>query len=226
MYVLIADHDSSYFQLVGEETLTDADLHKEGIHLRTQVAGPGSCSVVWTKVRIRATEIIDLAAEARTQAIAELQQQLTGDLPASALQFDGRTQYVTIPSIRYDGSHPITLEAFATPDRSRAIVIGDTEQSGVDLGIPDENYTMHAWNGMGYASARSVGPASRLSPTSPAPGCDSLGLWVSTASARGSSRRPAMIALCFPKLASRRVMSSPTTTASPSSSCLISRAGP
>lgn len=159
MYFLVAEHDSSNFRLIGEEILSDADLHPEGIRLHTQVAGPGSCGVVWTKVAISATEIIDLAADSRAKTIAKLQQQLTGKLPSNALEFDGRTQFVTVPSIKYDGSHPITLEAYVTHDRLGSIVVGDTQRSGLAIGVPSEQYNMHAWNGTNYNAAVSADKA-------------------------------------------------------------------
>ena len=36
--------------------------------------------------------------------IAQLNRQLAGDLPQSGLEFDGGIQFVTTPSIRYDGT--------------------------------------------------------------------------------------------------------------------------
>ncbi len=40
------------------------------------------------------------------------------DLTDGALRFDGN-RYVEIPSLKYDGSHPITMEAWVTPDKLR-----------------------------------------------------------------------------------------------------------
>lgn len=146
-----SDHDRD----VGEADITDLPIQKGNVRLMLHTGGAGRQSELLLKqFRIHATKIDPIPPD-ELAMVKELAQQLTGELPSSALEFDGRTQYVTIPSIRYDGSHPITLEAFVTPDRLRVIVIGDTEQSGVDLGIPGQNYTMHAWNGTRYASARS-----------------------------------------------------------------------
>jgi len=156
LYFLVAEHDSSYYRLIGEQTLSDADLHPEGLRLHTQTAGPGACRAVWTHVAIRAEEIVDPAAESRKQILSSLERQLTGELPDSVLEFDGRTQYVSVPSIRYDGSYPVTLEAYVTHDRLRSVVIGDTQQSGFALGVPSTNYNMHAWNGNSYDGAVST----------------------------------------------------------------------
>ena len=159
VYCLFAEADSPVFRLCGTNTVGDDDVRLGGIRLGSATHDEeGLVDVVWKQLTVHADEINPLTPQAAA-LLQLLANQLTGKLSPNALEFDGRTQYVTIPSIRYDGSHPITLEAFATPDGSRAIVIGDTEQSGIDLGIPGENYTMHAWNGTGYASARSNAPA-------------------------------------------------------------------
>lgn len=158
IYYLIAEQGSSYFRMIGEETWSDADVTAEGIRIQTQIAGLGSGSVVWTQLNIHAAEIIDLPSEERLQIIAALQQQLTGDLPMHALEFDGVTNYVTVPSIVYDGSHPITLETYVTHDRFGSVVIGDTQQSGLALGVPGTRYNMHAWNGKNYTPTKSSFP--------------------------------------------------------------------
>lgn len=156
IYFLIAEHDSRYFRLLGEETVSDADVLPDGIQIRCEAFGPWSCQVIWTRVAIRADEIVDTAQENRDQTIADLKRQLTGDVPANALEFNGRNQYVTIPSLKYGGTHPITLEAFVTTDRPFGIVIGDTEKSGLDLVVSSSHYAMQTWNGRGYARARSL----------------------------------------------------------------------
>ena len=63
MYYLVAEEDSSYFRLIGEETLSDADLRPNGIRIMTQTAGPGTTKVVWKKMTIRATGITGLPAD-------------------------------------------------------------------------------------------------------------------------------------------------------------------
>ena len=156
VYFLIAENDSSYFRLVGEETLTNADLQPAGIEMMTRVLGPGTVKVVWTKFKIRATEVVDLAE----QEIVKLQKQLTGDLPATGLEFDGRTQYVTVPSLEYDGSHPITLEAYITPDNGRGIAVGDNLRAGIGIGVLARRYRIHTWNGPVYDTAKRDAPSS------------------------------------------------------------------
>jgi hypothetical protein len=160
LYYLIAEQDSACFRLVGQEPVSTADVASEGINLRTLVYGLGASSVVWTKLSIRATEIINLPSEDPAETIDQLRQQLTGNLPDNALQFDGATQYVSVPSVRYDGSHPITLEAWVTHESFGSVALGDTQQSGVALGVPGNRYNMHAWNGNGYTAAVSAVPPS------------------------------------------------------------------
>ena len=58
VYFLISADDSSYFRLVGEKAISDANLQPDGIQLRTQTLGLGATKVVWTKLTIRATEIV------------------------------------------------------------------------------------------------------------------------------------------------------------------------
>jgi formylglycine-generating enzyme required for sulfatase activity/serine/threonine protein kinase len=66
----------------------------------------------------------------------------TAGLPSSArsdgfaLEFNGKDSYVTLPTLRYDGSHPVTLEATIVPygNQSRGDVIGD--RGTISLGFP------------------------------------------------------------------------------------------
>lgn len=57
LYFLVAENDSSYYRFVGEETLSDADLHNGGIRMHVMTAGPGTTKVIWKKLTIRATGI-------------------------------------------------------------------------------------------------------------------------------------------------------------------------
>ncbi|MDA1049906.1 MAG: hypothetical protein O3C40_05435 [Planctomycetota bacterium] len=51
-----------------------------------------------------------------------------------ALAFDGHSSYVDIPSLKYDGSHPITVEAWATSFSTKhALVIGSNGRNCVTL---------------------------------------------------------------------------------------------
>ena len=63
LYFLFAEKDSSYYRLIGNETLSDADLHYGGIRMHTMTYGPGTTKVVWKKVRIRGTGIMWLPAD-------------------------------------------------------------------------------------------------------------------------------------------------------------------
>lgn len=57
-----------------------------------------------------------------------------------ALEFNGKDSYVDLPTVRYDGSHPITLEATIIPYLTDAggAVIGDAEGTGIALQFPSE----------------------------------------------------------------------------------------
>jgi hypothetical protein len=160
--LLFAENGSSEYRVLNQTDIGEFKVPKMFVRLMVHTGGAGRETLVLLKhFRIHAEEINALT-EADTVVIGQLTSQLTGDLPAVAMEFDGKTQYVTIPSIRYDGSHPITLEVFATPDNLQGIVIGDTQRSGVDLGITGQRYNFHAWNGKGYDSARSENAATRF----------------------------------------------------------------
>jgi hypothetical protein len=57
LYYLIAEGDSSTFHLVGEKSLSDANLQTDGILLQSQIFGEGTVKVVWANVTIRAEAI-------------------------------------------------------------------------------------------------------------------------------------------------------------------------
>jgi hypothetical protein len=80
-----------------------------------------------------------------------------------ALEFAGE-QYVEIPKLRYDGSHPITLEATVTPQMQdpkspRSAVVANLELAGVGLHLSRGRWMFHVNEGRdsngGYASAYS-----------------------------------------------------------------------
>jgi serine/threonine protein kinase/Tol biopolymer transport system component len=58
-----------------------------------------------------------------------------GDHKDAALRFNGRNSYVEIPSFRFDGSHPLTVEALVRIGKANteADIISCTEQSGFAL---------------------------------------------------------------------------------------------
>lgn len=122
-------------------------MRLDGIRLICATQGKeGSVDVVWKPLSIHADEFNPLTTEIvdRRRALAK---QFGGTLPTNALEFDGRTQYVTVPSIKYDGSHPITLETYVTHDRLNGCVVEDTQRSGMALGVPGRQYNTHVWNG-------------------------------------------------------------------------------
>lgn len=82
--------------------------------------------------------------------------------PLHALAFDGKASHVAVPSLRYDGKHPITLEAVVMPypDGRLQEVICNYERSGLGLGITDKGkWEFAVREGRTYRSAKSVRPA-------------------------------------------------------------------
>jgi len=78
-----------------------------------------------------------------------------------ALVFDGHDSYVTVPSFRYDGSHPITVEAIASHDMEdgEAGVVADTEFAGVAIDFTDGYWQFIVWNGRTYIRAEADEPS-------------------------------------------------------------------
>ena len=149
-------------RILAQVDIDDGPIPMGNVRLQLHTGGAERTSEVLLKhLRIRAEKIDPVAPDTPT-ILEELAKQLTGELPSSALEFDGKSQYVTIPSIRYDGSHPITLEAYATLDDFGNVIIGDTQRSGVGLGIWGKDYTMHAWNGRDFDVAGRTIAATRF----------------------------------------------------------------
>jgi Concanavalin A-like lectin/glucanases superfamily len=80
------------------------------------------------------------------------------------LEFSGNDSCVVIPRLRYDGSHPITLEALVTPmarddDPPRSCVLGNVELSGLAIHYNQPAWMFHFNDGRpgnaGYASVYS-----------------------------------------------------------------------
>jgi len=73
-----------------------------------------------------------------------------------ALSLNGRNNFVMIPSLRYDGSHPITMEAYVTPvsenpanllgvphmARAHGSIVGDFESGGIDLRLRPDGFQL------------------------------------------------------------------------------------
>lgn len=78
------------------------------------------------------------------------------------LEFSGK-EHVVIPKLRYDGSHPLTLEAIVTPTfsnpRSRSAVVANLQLSGIGIHFSGQRWVLHVNDGRsgnaGYASAGS-----------------------------------------------------------------------
>lgn len=80
------------------------------------------------------------------------------------LEFSGKDSCVIIPKLRYDGSHPITLEALVIPlgrddAPPRCCVLGNVELSGLAIHYKPSAWLFHVNDGReensGYASAGS-----------------------------------------------------------------------
>jgi len=71
------------------------------------------------------------AHDANQEKKTETEKQPTAVNVADMFQFSGR-QHMVIPSLRYDGSHPITFEAIVVT-LYRGSIIGDFNGSGLGL---------------------------------------------------------------------------------------------
>ena len=152
--MLIKNANTDAFRLIGSGEASSAQVPR--VYLTTVAQSAKRTSVMWRNIKIRAHGISESKPETVSadpkMLLAALATQLTGDLPKHALEFDG-SNYVTVPSFVYDGTYPITLEAYVTHDQFGSVVVGDTQQSGLALGVPSKKYNMHAWIGQGYKAA-------------------------------------------------------------------------
>jgi hypothetical protein len=153
-----AEHD----QVLGQRDILDLAVPQLNMRFMLHTGGAGVQSEVLLKQFSVRAERIEPNPSEPPASLPALGKQLTGDVPAHALEFDGRTQYVTIPTIRYDGSHPITLEAFVTPDQLQYCMLGDTQSGGLALSFSGEKYSLAANDGKRYERATADTLASRL----------------------------------------------------------------
>ncbi len=60
----------------------------------------------------------------------------------SALEFDGLESYLSVGSFKYDGSHPLTAEAWVWPEleENSGNIMGNTRQGGFSLSLTSERY--------------------------------------------------------------------------------------
>ena len=151
VYCLFAEGDSVNFRAVAKITLTDADIAENGVQLVAKAGPLSSTKVVWKEVSVQAERLLG----PNSDVLMRWARQLTGTLPPSGLEFDGRTSYVRIPSLTYDGSHAMTIEAFMTPDAFRSVAVGDTQYGGIGLGIPATRYNIHIHSDQGYRARAS-----------------------------------------------------------------------
>lgn len=77
------------------------------------------------------------------------------------LEFSGDHDHVLIPGLRYDGKHPLTLEAVVIPykrdpEPTRACIVGNLQLSGIGLHYSHKHWLFHVNDGRdgngGYAS--------------------------------------------------------------------------
>ena len=69
-----------------------------------------------------------------------------------ALAFNGKDSYVVIPSLKYDGDHPLTIEAWTVLERpdgelTGEVLLGNPEQGGVGISATnDRNLSGRQWS--------------------------------------------------------------------------------
>ena len=65
----------------------------------------------------------------------------------SKLALDGRTGHILVPGWRYDGSYPLTIEAWVTPQKADGVhfVFGNFEQSGIGVQINAKESNNACW---------------------------------------------------------------------------------
>lgn len=150
-------------QILTRVDIDDGPIPPGNIRLQLHTGGGGRQSSALLKDLRAYAEKIDPSPADGSPVLEALTRQLTGEQPKHALEFDGLTQHVTVPSIRYDGSHPITLEAFVTPDQTKNCIMANTQRAGVGLSINGrDGYNIHAWNRTNYDRAAANAPAGRL----------------------------------------------------------------
>ena len=102
------------------------------------------------------------------EALQAFEKQLTQESPEYALDFDGDRSYVSIPTLLYDSSHPLTYEVFATPRQKGGIVIGNGQfvrtPGGSGIAV-QARYNAHWWNGNNFMPVPSKFPVALHSRT-------------------------------------------------------------
>lgn len=83
-----------------------------------------------------------------------------------AVEFDGQNDHIAVERFRYDGSYPVTIEAFAQPlSEKKGSVFVDFESAGIGLHLRDGRWHFNVFDnaaGMGkYRIATSDLPADR-----------------------------------------------------------------
>ena len=76
-----------------------------------------------------------------------------------AIDFNGQDQYAAIRKLRYDGSHPITIEVIVNPrSLKQSTVVADFEQAGVGIHVNSGGWRFNVWTDGEYRRAFSDEP--------------------------------------------------------------------
>jgi hypothetical protein len=130
--------------------------------MRSLFAAVLSIALVAAVAAVADEEPGTVAATAQARFAAELPE--VAAKGSYKLEFSGDDSYVVIPKLRYDGTHPITLEALVTPfardqEPPRSCVLGNVELSGLAIHYKRIAWLFHVNDGSqgngGYASAGS-----------------------------------------------------------------------
>jgi hypothetical protein len=125
---------------------------------RNSDRGPTNATIGTSRVDSGPPEAVAPAADQPGQSegadAAPEPRHATAEVAGSfAQRFDGTTTHVTIPTLRYDGSYPITIEATVRPaNASKGTILADTEFAG--LGVSINDFIVH--NGKKYVGATAL----------------------------------------------------------------------
>lgn len=130
-----------------------ARVHPEGDELSVSVTLDGKRLFDWTgspasilqqnpRVKLAEANAVHIGTGTSPGIVWETLEIRTLDADGYALDFDGRSSRVETP-VRYDGNHPLTIEAFVTPrlvvDENQ-VLVGDSQASGLALMLRDDGH--------------------------------------------------------------------------------------
>ena len=113
--------DADSYQLAGTSTARDPAVPPTGTHRTTRGGGWGNFSCVCASgFRCEAANHRSIIIGFRVALpVVAVKQALEERARTYGLEFNGLDSYVELPTLLYDGSHAITIEAWATPAASR-----------------------------------------------------------------------------------------------------------